>query len=197
MFFKKNSGTGGDPWLVVFLGNPGSEYDNTRHNTGFMVADAFERKFDVRINRLKFRALTGSTVLHGSKVILMKPQTYMNLSGDSVIEAYHFYKVSPEHVLVVSDDVSLPVGKLRVRRSGSAGGHNGLKSIIQNLGTDGFPRIKVGVGVPPKEFDMKDWVLGKFHGEDLKTMQQAAERAAEAVDCYIQNGPDKTMNMYN
>lgn len=197
MFFRNSQKSGSASWLVVCLGNPGSEYRDTRHNVGFMVADQCEKKFGVRISRIKFRALTGSGTVGNEKVIFLKPQTYMNLSGDSVIQAVQFYKIPPEHVLVISDDVSLPVGKIRIRRSGSAGGHNGLKSIIQNLGSDQFPRIKVGVGIPPEHYDMKDWVLGKFHGEDAKVMAETVERAAEAVECYIVSGPDKAMNKYN
>ena len=197
MFFRNSQKSGSASWLVVCLGNPGSEYRDTRHNVGFMVADQCEKKFGVRISRIKFRALTGNGTVGNEKVIFLKPQTYMNLSGDAVIQAAQFYKIPPEHVLVISDDVSLPVGKLRIRRSGSAGGHNGLKSIIQNLGTDQFPRIKVGVGIPPEHHDMKDWVLGKFHGEDAKVIAEAVQRAAEAVECYIVVGPDKAMNKYN
>lgn len=197
MFFKRERRDGSETWLVVFLGNPGLEYRNSRHNVGFMTADICEKKFDIRINRVKYRSLLGTGTVHGSKTIFMKPQTYMNLSGDAVIQAVQFYKIPPEHVLVISDDVSLPVGKLRIRRSGSAGGHNGLKSIIQNLGNDQFPRIKIGVGIPPKEYDMKDWVLGKFHGDDEKVIAEAVTRAADAVECYIEEGPDKAMNKYN
>ena len=197
MFFRNNKNSASASWLVVCLGNPGAEYRNTRHNVGFMVADECEKKYDVRINRLKFRALTGNGSVGGEKVIFLKPQTYMNLSGNAVGQAAQFYKIPPEHVLVVSDDVSLPVGKIRIRRSGSAGGHNGLKSIIQDLGSDQFPRIKVGVGIPPEHYDMKDWVLGKFHGEDEKLIAQAVQRTAEAVECYIAFGPDKAMNKYN
>ena len=197
MFFRKNSNSGSDSWIVVFLGNPGMEYRDTRHNVGFMTADICENKFGVRINRIKYRSLMGSGTVSGSKTVFMKPQTYMNLSGDAVAQAVQFYKIPPEHVLVISDDVSLPVGKLRIRRSGSAGGHNGLKSIIQNLGTDQFPRIKIGVGIPPEHYDMKDWVLGKFHGEDAKLISDAVRRAADAVECYIEEGPDKAMNKYN
>ena len=184
-------------WLVVCLGNPGPKYDGTRHNAGYMAADAIAKKTGTPVNRLRFKALTAACVLGGEPVLVMKPQTYMNLSGDAVIQAVQFYKIPPEHVLVISDDVSLPVGKLRIRRGGSAGGHNGLNSIIQNLGTDQFPRIKIGVGIPPEHYDMKDWVLGKFHGEDAKLISDAVRRAADAVECYIEEGPDKAMNKYN
>ena len=197
MFFGRNRGTGAE-WLVVGLGNPGEQYENTRHNVGFRVADELAGRADIPIQRLRFRALTNTTELGGEKVLLLKPVTYMNLSGEAVGEAARFYKVPPERVLVVSDDVSLPVGKLRLRRGGSAGGHNGLKSIIQHLGTDQFPRIKIGVGQKPHpDYDMADWVLGKFTGEDKKTVDTAVQRAADAVECYIRDGADRAMNRFN
>ena len=150
------------------------------------------------VQRLKHRALTNTVELGGARVLLMKPVTYMNLSGEAVGEAARFYKIPPERVLVISDDVSLPIGKLRIRKGGSAGGHNGLKSIIQHLGTDQFPRIKIGVGEKPHpDYDMADWVLSKFTGEDLKTIQVAVKKAADAVACYLENGPDKAMNRFN
>ena len=197
MFFNKNRSSGVE-WLVVGLGNPGEQYENTRHNVGFRVADELAGRADIPIQRLRFRALTNTTELGGEKVLLLKPVTYMNLSGEAVGEAARFYKVPPERVLVVSDDVSLPVGKIRVRRGGSAGGHNGLKSIIQHLGTDQFPRIKIGVGQKPHpDYDMADWVLGKFTGEDKKTVDTAVQRAADAVECYIRDGADRAMNRFN
>ena len=195
LFQSKSNGVN---WLVVFLGNPGARYEGTRHNAGFLAGDALSRARGVAINRARFRALTATTEIGGEKVMLMKPQTYMNLSGDAVSQAVKFYKIPPEHVLVVSDEVSLPIGKLRVRAKGSAGGHNGLKSIISCLGTDQFPRIRIGVGAPPHpDYDMADWVLSAFKNQDAEDMAKAAARAAEAVECYIQNGPEKTMNLYN
>ena len=185
-------------WLVVGLGNPGSKYDNTRHNAGFRALEGWCARSGQRIDRMKFKALVGEAALGGSRVLLMKPQTFMNLSGEAVGEAARFYKLPPERVLVISDDVSLPLGKLRIRKGGSAGGHNGLKSIIQHLGTDQFPRIKVGVGQKPHpDYDMADWVLSKFAGEDLKTITEAIRKAADAVECLIQEGPDKAMNRFN
>lgn len=185
-------------WLVVFLGNPGPKYENTRHNAGFMTADALAEDKGVSINRSKYKALTAECQIGDEKVMLMKPQTFMNLSGEAVREAVKFYKLQPENVLVVSDDVSLPIGKLRIRQKGSAGGHNGLKSIISNLGTDAFPRIKLGVGAPPHpDYDMADWVLSVFKNQDAVDMDEAAKRAAKAVESYIVNGPDKTMNLFN
>lgn len=185
-------------WILVFLGNPGDQYENTRHNVGFLAADALGERLNKPIQRLKFKALTNVVEYGGCRVLLMKPVTYMNLSGEAVGEAARFYKLPPERVLVISDDVSLPLGKLRIRKGGSAGGHNGLKSIIQHLGTDQFPRIKVGVGQKPHpDYDMADWVLSKFAGEDLKTITEAIRKAADAVECLIQEGPDKAMNRFN
>lgn len=194
--FKKPSGPVG--WIVVFLGNPGMKYDKTRHNAGFMTADKCEKATGARITRVRFRALTEQTRVGEETVLLMKPQTYMNLSGEAVGEAAKFYKVPPERVLVVSDDVSLPTGKLRIRAKGSAGGHNGLKSIIQHLGTDAFPRVKIGVGAPPHpDYDMADWVLGRFTGKDAQDMDAACARAWEAVETVITQGTEKAMSQFN
>ena len=190
--------SGGVSWLLVCLGNPGKQYENTRHNIGFLTADEIERRSGVKINKLRYRALTGEVKIGGQRVLVLKPQTYMNLSGESVGEAARFYKIPPEHVLVISDDISIGTGKLRIRPSGSAGGHNGLKSIIQHLGSDQFPRIKVGVGSPQHaEHDIVDWVIGKPMGEDAKVLTQALEKAAEAVSAVIAQGPQKAMNKYN
>lgn len=196
MFFGKTSG--GVSWLVVGLGNVGDKYENTRHNVGFEVADELADRARVPIQKLKYRALTNTVEIGGEKVLLMKPVTYMNLSGEAVGEAARFFKVPADHVLVISDDVALPVGKLRLRRNGSAGGHNGLKNIIQHLGTDQFPRVKVGVGEKPHpDYDMADWVLGKFQGEDRKAMDAAVKRAADAVECLLREGMDRAMSRYN
>ena len=196
LFGRKNSS--GVEWLLVGLGNPGDKYDNTRHNVGFAAIDQLAEELRVPVQKLKYRALTQTVELGGAKVLLMKPITYMNLSGEAVGEAARFFKIPADHVLVLSDDVSLPVAKLRVRRGGSAGGHNGLKSIIQHLGTDQFPRVKIGVGEEPHpDYDMADWVLGKFTGEDLKTISQAIQRAGKAAECYIHDGPDQAMNRFN
>ena len=196
MLFNKKSG--GVDWLLVCLGNPGDQYENTRHNAGFMVADELADRHNIPVQRLKFRALTNTITVGDQKVLLMKPVTYMNLSGEAVHEAAAFYKIPPEHILVISDEVSLAPGKLRVRRSGSAGGHNGLKNIIAHLGTDQFPRIRVGVGQKPHpDYDMADWVLGKFQGEDKKAVEAAVKKAADAAECLIREGVDKAMNKYN
>ncbi len=194
MFFSK----GGAEWIVAFLGNPGLKYNGTRHNAGFMAADAMEKKLGVRINKMRFKALTQTVDIGSHRVLLMKPQTYMNLSGDAIAQAAKFYKVPPERVIVVSDETALPIGKLRIRRGGSAGGHNGLKSIIARLGTDQFPRIRLGVGAPPHpDYDMADWVLAAFKGQDAADMEAVAEKAADAVACYITEGADKAMNKFN
>ena len=195
MFFAKS---GGVKWLVVFLGNPGPRYECTRHNAGFMAADALAKDKGISINRSRFKALTATVDMGGESVLLMKPQTYMNLSGEAVIQAVKFYKIAPENVIVVSDEMSLPIGKLRIRTKGSAGGHNGLKNIIAHLGTDSFPRIRIGVGAPPHpDYDVADWVLSVFRNKDAEEMADAAKRAAEAVECYVLHGPERAMNRFN
>lgn len=195
MLFKR---PGGISWLVVFLGNPGTKYEMTRHNAGFMAGDAMAKAQGAAINRSRFKALTGTCNIGGETVMLMKPQTFMNLSGEAVAQAVSFYKLAPDHVIVVSDEVALPIGKLRIRTKGSAGGHNGLKNIIALLGTDQFPRIRIGVGAAPHpDYDMADWVLSSFKGKDAEDILAAAARAAEAVECYITKGADRAMNLYN
>ena len=194
MLFKR---PGGISWLVVFLGNPGTKYEMTRHNAGFMAGDAMAKAQGAAINRSRFKALTGTCDIGGETVMLMKPQTFMNLSGEAVAQAVSFYKLAPDHVIVVSE-VALPIGKLRIRTKGSAGGHNGLKNIIALLGTDQFPRIRIGVGAAPHpDYDMADWVLSSFKGKDAEDILAAAARAAEAVECYITKGADRAMNLYN
>ena len=196
MFFRRNSG--GIQWLVVGLGNPGSKYESTRHNMGFLAIDKLAQNERLKFNKLRFKAWTATWEVGGEKVLLMKPQTYMNLSGESVGEAARFYKIPADHVLVISDDISLPAGKLRIRASGSAGGHNGLKNIIQHLGTDKFPRIKVGVGSPQQAgFDTVDWVIGKPMGEDQKVIIEALDKAVAAIPVAITEGIDRAMNRFN
>ena len=195
MFLKKTSGA---EWLVVGLGNPGERYENTRHNVGWRALDELAEIAGVPVQKLKYKALTNTCTIGGSKVLLMKPITYMNLSGEAVGEAVRFFKLPPERVLVLSDDISLPVGKLRIRRSGSAGGHNGLKSIIQHLGTDAFPRVKIGVGGKPHpDYDMADWVLGKFPPAEQKLIDEMVQKAAQAAAYYIKEGPEQAMGKFN
>ena len=195
MFFKSS---GSPTWLVVFLGNPGPKYEGSRHNAGFMAGDALAKELGVRINKAKFSALTTVCTIAGETVMLMKPQTYMNLSGEAVGKAARFYRIAPEHIIVVSDEMALPIGKLRVRMKGSAGGHNGLKNIIQHLGTENFPRIRLGVGAPPHpDYDVKDWVLGTFRNQDAADIADAALRAAKAAVCYIEEGGERCMNKFN
>ena len=185
-------------WLVVGLGNPGPKYEWTRHNVGFLVIDQPADRADIPVQKLKFQALTNTALIGGQSVLLMKPTTYMNLSGQAVGQAARFYKIPPERVLVISDDVALPQGKLRIRRSGSAGGHNGLKDIIAHLGGDQFPRVKVGVGGKPHpDSDMADWVLSTFTGADRKAMEETIDRAADAVTCLLEQGVDKAMSKFN
>ena len=195
MFFQKKSG--GVQWLLVCLGNPGKEYANTRHNIGFLAADALEKRTGVKFNKLKYRALTGEVTLGGQRVLVVKPQTYMNLSGEAVKLAGGFYKIPPERILVLYDDVSLPLGKLRIRASGSAGGHNGIKNIIAHLGTDAFPRIKVGVGAPQREDGLVDWVIGSFTASERKVVDEAINKALDAAACVIEKGVSEAQNRFN
>lgn len=198
MFFAKNRVSGAPTWLLVCLGNYGKEYENTRHNIGFLAADRLIEKQDLRCNRLRFRALTELISFGGETVLLMKPQTYMNLSGEAAGEAARFYKIPPEHVLVIYDDISLPLGKLRVRGNGSAGGHNGIKNIIQHLGSDAFPRVKVGVGTPVNpDYDRIDWVIGKFSADERKVIDAALDRALDAAACVIEKGVAEAQNRFN
>ena len=195
MIFKKS---GPPEWLLVCLGNYGKQYENTRHNIGFMAAERLIDKRDLRCNRLRFRALTELIEFGGARVLLMMPQTYMNLSGEAVREAAQFYKIPADHVLVIYDDVSLPVGKLRVRPTGSAGGHNGIKNIIAHLGTQDFPRIKIGTGAPAGGgAEMIDWVIGVPSQAERKILVESFERAIKAAEDILENGCQKAMNDYN
>ena len=196
MFFSRQ--TGGASWLIVGLGNPGEKYEDTRHNVGFQVVDELAERQNAPVQKLKFKALTNLLTISGEKVLVMKPVTYMNLSGEAVRPAADFYKIPPERILVISDDTALDPGKLRIRTKGSAGGHNGLKNIIAQLGTQDFPRIRIGVGAPPHpDYDMADWVLSSFKNQDAEDMKAAAARAAQAAECYIIQGPDRAMNLFN
>ena len=185
-------------YIIVGLGNPGREYGNTRHNIGWDVIDVLADRAHVDVLEKKHKAIIGKGVIAGQKCILAKPQTYMNLSGESVRELVDYYKIDEEtELIVISDDVSLEVGQIRIRKKGSAGGHNGLKSIIGHLGHDTFQRVKRGVGEKPKGYDLADWVLGHFSKEERKLMDDAAKRAAEAIELMITEGADVAMNRYN
>ena len=185
-------------WIIVGLGNPGQKYEKTRHNMGFLVADLLAEKLNVQLNKVKFKAAYNIMEFGGEKCLVMKPQTYMNLSGEAVREAAQFYKVPADHVLVIYDDVSLPVGKLRIRPNGSAGGHNGIKSIISLLGTQEFPRIKVGVAAPEGGgAEMVDWVLGVPSQAERKILAETFEKAVDAAECIVRNGYQKAMNQFN
>ncbi len=185
-------------WLVVGLGNPGQKYERTRHNMGFLTVDLLAQREGVKLNKVKFKSAYNILTFAGAKCLVMKPQTYMNLSGEAVREAVQFYKLPPERVLVIYDDVSLPVGKLRVRPTGSAGGHNGIKNIIAHLGTQDFPRIKIGTGAPAGGgADMIDWVIGVPSQAERKVLLETFGRAIDAAECIIRSGCQKAMNDFN
>jgi PTH1 family peptidyl-tRNA hydrolase len=185
-------------YIIAGLGNPGREYDNTRHNIGFAAIDKIADREDIAVIEKKHKAIIGKGYIEGQKLILAKPQTFMNLSGESVRELVDYYKVDEKtELIVISDDISLDVGHIRVRKKGSAGGHNGLKNIIAHLGHDTFVRIKVGVGEKPKGYDLADYVLGHFQTDEKQTMDDAALRVYEAVCTIITEGADVAMNMYN
>lgn len=184
-------------YIIAGLGNPGREYEKTRHNAGFEVIDCLAAKLEVSNWEKKHKALAGKAMYAGEKLLLLKPQTYMNLSGESLLSAAAFYRVTPDHILVISDDIDLAEGRLRIRKSGSAGGHNGLKSIISNLGSGDFIRVRVGVGSKPAGWDLADYVLGRAKGEDAEKMEQAYRDAAEAVLSILEEGVDRTMNKVN
>jgi len=194
MIFK----TSGCDWMIVGLGNPGKDYEKTRHNVGFRSTDLLAGLLKTKIDRLKFKALTRMVNYNGMKVLLVQPQTYMNLSGAAVSALATYYKVKPERILVIFDDISLPVGRIRIRKDGSAGGHNGIKSIIQSLGTDQFPRVKVGVGAKPHpDYDLADWVLSKFSAQEEKSLAPALENAANAALLVLDQGIEKAASAYN
>ena len=197
MFFKEK-GRGVPSWLLVCLGNPGIKYSNTRHNVGFHAADALEKRSGVPLRQARFHALTGMVSMGGERVLVLKPQTMMNLSGQSVQEAARFYKIPPEKILVIFDDISLEVGRLRVRPSGSAGGHNGVKDIIARLGSSDFPRVKIGVGAKPHpDYDLAAWVLGRPTQAEWAKLEEVIVRALDAAECVIAEGAEKAMSRYN
>jgi PTH1 family peptidyl-tRNA hydrolase len=198
LFNGKKFGSGPVEWILAGLGNPGDQYEGTRHNTGFMALDCIAERAGVKIDRLKFKGQCAQAQVGGKKVLLLKPATYMNLSGQSVTEAMQFYKLPPERVIIFFDDISLPCGRLRIRRKGSDGGHNGMKNIIYLAGSDQFPRVKIGVGAKPTpEWDLADWVLSHFSGEDEKHMQESILHAAEAAELLVNGKIDAAMNQYN
>lgn len=185
-------------WIVVGLGNPGKNYEYTRHNVGWLAIDAFADKMGVKINRIKFRALCGECTVDGKKILLMKPQTYMNASGEAIAEACNYYDVAPDRVLVICDDVTLPFNRIRIRQKGSAGGHNGLKSIINCLGSDAFPRLRIGVsdrGDPTT--DLADWVLGSFSGTEKKKLAERFSDTNEIIPLMIAERTEDAMSRYN
>ena len=184
-------------YIIAGLGNPTREYEKTRHNVGFDTIDVLADRLNTSVDEKKFKGLYGRGIIAGEKVILLKPQTFMNLSGESVREAADFYKVDPGHIIVIYDDISLDVGQLRIRKKGSAGGHNGIKNIIANLGTDVFPRIKIGVGEKPKKYDLADYVLGHFSKEDRELMEEGYDRADHAVGMILNGEIEAAMNQYN
>ena len=184
-------------WLIAGLGNPGQKYEHTRHNMGFLTVDLLAEEAGVKLNKVKFKSAYNMVSFAGQRCLVMKPQTYMNLSGEAVGEAARFYKIPAGHVLVIYDDISLPVGKIRVRPTGSAGGHNGIKSIIAHLGTQDFPRIKIGTGAPGQDGDMIDWVIGVPSQADRKILLESFERAIRAAACIIEQGCQKAMNDFN
>lgn len=199
MFFKKReTPSGGVDYLIVGLGNPGSEYEATRHNAGFIVVDMLAEKLGCGLTKLKFKSLYGTADIGGKKCLILKPQTFMNNSGEAVRDAAAFYKIPAENIIVVSDDISLDVGRLRIRRKGSDGGHNGLKSIIYLLNNDNFARIKVGVGKKPHpDYDLAAWVLSRFKNDEVDDLKKAAENACDAIKLMVEGKTDMAMNKFN
>ena len=196
---KKNEPQGGKPeFIIAGLGNPGIDYERTRHNAGVMAMAAIEEKLGVQVNNFKFKAKTAVAAMGGKQCLLMKPETYMNLSGEAIAQAMNFYKIPIENVLVIFDDISLDVGVMRIRRKGSAGGHNGLKSIIECCGGEDFPRIKIGVGKKPHpDYDLKDWVLGKFTEEERGKLAEVFANVLPAAELVVQGKTSEAMNKFN
>ncbi len=182
--------------LIVALGNPGKQYEFTRHNAGFLMLDFFAREHNISINRIKFKGLMGETVIRGEKILFLKPQTFMNLSGESVREAADFYKIPAEDILVIYDDISLQLGRLRIRRKGTDGGHNGIKNIIYHLNSDTFPRVKIGID-EPHFGDRKDFVLSPFSKEGLEILKEIAKINMQVIDTFLCDGVDAAMNRFN
>lgn len=190
--------SGAPEYLIAGLGNPGPKYEYTRHNAGFLCIDLLAQQLSVKIDRIKFKSIVADVAIEDRRCLLMKPQTFMNNSGEAVRDAANFYKIPPEHVIILFDDISLPPGKLRIRRKGSDGGHNGIKSIIYLLNSDQFPRVKLGVGAKPHpDYDLADWVLSPFQKDELPRMKEAMEKACEAIRLIVQDDMDHAMNLYN
>ena len=198
-FRKKTYASVGTPeFIVVGLGNPDRKYTLTRHNSGFLCVDMLSEKLNFRVDKLKFKSLIADATIGGHRCIVMKPQTYMNNSGEAVRECANFYKIKPENIIVIYDDISLDVGKLRIRRKGTDGGHNGIKSIIYHLNSDQFPRIKVGCGKKPHpDYNLADWVLSEFKKDEQKALEPALENACKALELLLDNQIDKAMNQFN
>lgn len=184
-------------YIIAGLGNPTKEYDKTRHNIGFCVIDELAERNRIAVNGKKHKAFYGKGSMKGEKVVLLKPRTFMNLSGESILEAANFYKVPNENIIIIYDDINLDVGQIRIRAKGSAGGHNGIKSIISHLGTMEFPRVKVGVGDKPKGMDLADYVLGRFDKEDASAVLEGVRHAALAVEMLLESGMEQAMNQFN
>ena len=193
--FQKNSG---ESWLIVGLGNPGREYEKTRHNAGFRALDILADQLNAKPDKLKYQGLYCQTTYKGKKVFLLKPQTYMNLSGRSVLQLSAYFNIPPQNIIVLFDDISLEPGRLRIRANGSAGGHNGIKSIIQEVGSQDFPRVKIGVGAKPHpDFELADWVLSAFSSLEEKALAVSLENAAKATLCIMEHGVPDAANRYN
>ena len=199
MFFKsKLSGNNSIEYIIVGLGNPGRQYEGTRHNAGFISLDYLADQLNVKVNRIKFKSTVGEATVAGHRCLLMKPSTFMNLSGQAVTEAMRFYKIPPEKVVILCDDINLDVGKIRIRRKGSDGGQNGVKNIIYLSGSDEFPRIKVGIGKKPHpDYDLKDWVLSRFSDKDKQLLKETLPKIADAVGLIVCDDIDRAMNQYN
>ena len=197
MFFKKKEPLGAAEYIIAGLGNPDRKYENTRHNAGFMTIDALSEKYDVCVDRIKYKSLCATVNIEGKKVLLLKPSTYMNLSGQAVTEAMNFFKIPPEKTLILLDDITQPVGHLRIRRKGSDGGHNGMKNIIYLSGSDQFPRIKIGIGQKPPQWDLADWVLSTFTRTEQPELEKAIDNACTAAGLILDGQIDKAMNLFN
>ena len=182
-------------YIIAGLGNPGKKYENTRHNIGFITIDSLASKYSINVDKLKFKALVGEGRISGQKVILVKPQTYMNLSGESIQEVMNFYKADPENLIVIYDDIDLDLGTLRIRKSGSAGTHNGMRSVVQHINSTAFPRIRIGMGGP--KGDIVDFVIGGMSKAESEVLRETVDKATEAIDCIIESGIDMSMNRYN